>query len=203
MNAIREAEAATPTAGPPSRLVRFVAGEQGPWQIERVEVIKGDGIEPAARLMVSSNESEQAAACAWSLRGLTSNERYAERHEKTALQRHQEGLGRRQATCAALIPIRKSPNWWALAQDERRAIFEPQSQHIGIGMRYLPAIARRLYHCRDLSVAEPFDFLTWFEYAPSDTATFERLLAELRASREWDFVDREVDIRLSQVVLAS
>src|SRR2546428_7160638 len=31
---------------------------------------------------------------------------------------------------------------------------------------YLPAIARRLYHCRDLG--EPFDFLTWFEYAPAD-----------------------------------
>ncbi len=33
-------------------------------------------------------------------------------------------------------------------------------------MRYLLAVARRLYHCRDLG--EPFDFLTWFEYAPQD-----------------------------------
>jgi len=68
------------------------------------------------------------------------------------------------ATRAALIPIRKSEAWWALAQDERRAIFEEQSKHIAIGMEYLPPVARRLHHCRELG--EAFDFLTWFEYAP-------------------------------------
>lgn len=31
--------------------------------------------------------------------------------------------------------------WWALAQDERRAIFGEQSRHIGIGLKYLPAVA--------------------------------------------------------------
>ena len=43
---------------------------------------------------------------------------------------------------------------------------------------------------------EPFDFLTWFEYSPSDETAFNRLLAELRASVEWQYVDREIDIRL-------
>ena len=62
--------------------------------------------------------------------------------------------------------------------------------------RYLPAIARRLHHCRDLGYAEPFDFLTWFEYAPSDAAAFDELVAALRASPEWTFVEREVDVRL-------
>jgi hypothetical protein len=32
----------------------------------------------------------------------------------------------------------KTAAWWDLAQDERRAIFEEQSRHIGIGMEYLP-----------------------------------------------------------------
>ena len=33
---------------------------------------------------------------------------------------------------------------------DRRAIFEERSKHMTIGMKYLPAIARRLHHCRDL-----------------------------------------------------
>ncbi len=53
----------------------------------------------------------------------------------------------------------------ALAQDERRELLEETSHHIAIGLEYLPAIARRLYHGRDLD--DTFDF-TWFEYAPQD-----------------------------------
>ena len=108
----------------------------------------------------------------------------------------QADLGRSAAVCAALIPIRKTPAWWALAQDERRAVMEEQSHHIAIGMEYLPAIARRLYHCRDLG--EPFDFLTWFEYAPEHERLFDQMLIRLRASPEWTFVDREADIRLER-----
>ncbi len=43
---------------------------------------------------------------------------------------------------------------------------------------------------------EPFDFLTWFEYSEADARAFDSLLASLRASPEWGYVDREVDIRL-------
>ena len=71
------------------------------------------------------------------------------------------------------------------------------AKHIEIGLKYLPQVARRLHHCRDLGPAEPFDFLTWFEYAPSDSALFDELLQALRASPEWQYVDREVDIRLA------
>ena len=46
---------------------------------------------------------------------------------------------------------------------------------------------------------EPFDFLTWFEYAPEHEVAFEKLLAQLRASEEWSYVDREIDIRLIKV----
>ena len=62
-------------------------------------------------------------------------------------------------------------------------------------MKYMPAIARRLYHARDLG--EPFDFLTWFEYAPQDADLFEDLVRMLRSTEEWTFVEREVDIRLT------
>src|SRR5262245_1832065 len=87
-------------------------------------------------------------------------------------------------------------SWWALAQDERRAIFEDRSRHISVGLEYLPAVARRLHHCRDLG--EPFDFLTWFEYAPEDAGAFEELVRRLRQTEEWRYVDREIDIRLTR-----
>jgi chlorite dismutase len=180
---------------PVRRLFRFEAGATGPWIIERVTCLAGDPLAAAARLAVQANQAELAGV-AWSLRGITSNERYVERHEKAALLGRQEGLDRPASTCAALIPIRKTAAWWALPQDERREIFEAQSRHIGIGMRYLPAVARRLHHCRDLSPTEPFDFLTWFEYAPGDAAAFDELLQALRMSPEWAYVDREIDLRL-------
>jgi chlorite dismutase len=105
-------------------------------------------------------------------------------------------LGRPEATRAALIPISKSAAWWDLPQDERREIFEERSHHIATGLKYLPAVARRPYHGRDLG--EPFDFLTWFEYAPGDEDAFEELVLTLRATPEWAYVEREVDIRLSR-----
>lgn len=134
--------------------------------------------------------------CGWSLCGVTSNDRYVVCAEKHELVSKQQSLGRADATYAALIPIRKSDAWWGMTQDERRAVFEEQSQHMRIGMKYLPPIARRLHHCRDLADPWAFDFLTWFEYAPGHESAFEDLLAELRASDEWKYVEHEVDIRL-------
>ena len=130
----------------------------------------------------------------WWLRGVTSYERYVTRPERELLTAREPALGRPQATCAALIPIRKSAAWWNLTQDERREIFETRSGHIRTGLQYLPAVARRLYHSRDLG--ERFDFLTWFEYAPADAAGFDELVDTLRRSEEWRYVEREVDIRL-------
>lgn len=130
----------------------------------------------------------------WRLRGVTSYERYVHRAERGQLVAVQADLGRLEATRAALIPIRKSAVWWDLTQDERRAIFEERSHHIGTGLKHLPAVARRLYHSRDLG--EPFDFLTWFEYAPTDAAAFDELVHTLRQTEEWQYVEREIDIRL-------
>jgi hypothetical protein len=81
------------------------------------------------------------------------------------------------------------------AQDERRAIFEEESHHT-VGMEYLPGVARRLLHCRD--IGEPFDFLTWFEFAPEHTQAFDELLVRMRSSKEWDYVEREVEVRLER-----
>jgi hypothetical protein len=83
-----------------------------------------------------------------------------------------------------------------MTQDERRAIFEERSHHVQTGLKYLPAIARRLHHCRDLGERQPFDFITLFDYTKEDSASFEDMVAELRSSEEWKYVDREIDIRL-------
>jgi chlorite dismutase len=131
---------------------------------------------------------------AWTLRGVGSHVRYATRHEVAGLAARQEPLGRPHAICGVLIPIRKSAAWWALAQDERRAVFEERSRHNAIGMDYLPAVARKLYHSRDLG--EPFDFLTWFEFAEGHTAAFDDLLVRLRATEEWRYVEAESEVRL-------
>jgi chlorite dismutase len=182
--------------------VSFVAGPTGAWRIDRMAPVIGDGLAAAARVDVLDGvnarpDNPRFDHAAWMLRGVTSNVRYTNRTELNALRQRQEALARPTATRAALIPIRKTAAWWDLAQDERRAILEEQSQHIAVGLEYLPAIARRLHHSRDLG--EPFDFLTWFEYAPEQSDAFEELVRRLRTTREWDYVDREVDIRLSRL----
>lgn len=178
--------------------VTFVGGDNGVWGVERVAPVIGESLQTPLRLAVhEGNTVPNLTNCKWLLRGTTSNTRYTHRVEVDQLAARQQGLQRPEATRAALIPIRKSAAWWALAQDERRAIFEEQSKHIAIGMEYLPPIARRLHHCREFS--EPFDFLTWFEYAPEYSDAFEEMVRRLRETREWQFVDREVDIRLSRL----
>lgn len=177
-------------------IVSFHAGAVGPWRIDRIDPIVGDGLAPADRLAVEQGHAVEQSSFTWTLKGFTSNERYVERSERDALTAVQESLGRSAATCAALIPIRKSEAWWELTQDERRDILEHRSRHIGVGLEYLPAVARRLHHSRDLG--EPFDFVTWFEYAPADASAFEELVARLRGTEEWSYVEREIDIRLTR-----
>lgn len=181
-----------------ARLFSFIGGERGLWRVNRMQVIVGDPLPAAKRLeIVSGSEVLSDPEVAWVLRGITSNERYVVgKEEKSRIVAKQQGLGRSEATCAALIPIRKNAAWWALTQAERQSVFEEQSGHAKIGLQYFPELARRLHHCRDISEHEPFDFLTWFEYEPAHEAAFNQLIAALHATEEWKYVEREVDIRL-------
>lgn len=175
----------------------FVGGSEGAWRVERLTAVAGEGLPAVARLAVIERPNgTNAPASGWCLQGVTGHIRYTKATERDGLAAKQQGLGRPEATRAALIPIRKSEAWWDLAQDERRAIFEERSRHIAIGLDYLPAVARRLYHARDLG--EKFDFLTWFEYAPEHTGAFDELLRRLRETEEWAYTTREVEIRLAR-----
>lgn len=163
----------------------FVGGPVGPWRVDRLEAVTGPVLEGVERLAVVEGPAANGsfADAAWVLRGAVSFERYVRRREQDELAARQPDLGRPEATRAALIPISKSAAWWGLPQDGRREIFEERSHHITLGLDYVPAVARRLYHGHDLG--EPFDFLTWFEYAPADAEALETLVARLRRVEHW------------------
>ena len=172
---------------------------EGAWSVDELEAIRGEGLTRVEKIAVIEGRAPLVVSDSdWVLRGTTGAERYVNRAEREALFAIQPPLGRAEAGCAALIPVRKSEEWWGLAQDERREIFEERSHHTALGLKYLPAIARRLHHSRELG--EEFDFLTWFEFEPRDTGAFEELVAALRETLEWSYVEREVDIRLSRPV---
>lgn len=174
-------------------ITRFSGGEAGEWAVRSITPVAGAGLAAAPFVAIGG------AAGTWTLTGTASHLRYTTADERATLQARQEDLGRAASTHAALIPIRKSADWWAMAQDERRAVYEAGS-HLPIGLDYLPEIARKLYHSRDLG--EDFDFLTWFEFAPEHEAAFDAMLVRLRACAEWAYVDREVDIRLTRAASA-
>jgi len=175
----------------------FVGGQHGTWRVADIRSISGSPLEPVARVNVVNHPvTELPSDSAWVLQSFTSNIRYAMRDEITMLQAVQPVLNRSEAISAVLIPIKKSIQWWEMAQDERRAIFEEESHHTAVGLEYLPEVARQLHHCRDLG--EPFDFLTWFEFAPEHTSAFDELLRRMRDTKEWDYVEREVEVRLER-----
>jgi chlorite dismutase len=60
---------------------------------------------------------------------------------------------------AAVIPIRKDADWWALPQDQRLAMMQ---EHTEAALPYHKTVKRKLYHSTGL---DDFDFITYFETA--------------------------------------
>ena len=180
-----------------SRLFHFIGGSAGRFVVESMSTVCGAPLPLVERVEITAGgERSLFPGAAWVLKGMTSHERYVTRREKAELIGKQAALGRESATRTAIIPIRKTAAWWSLTQEERREIFEEQSRHIRIGLKSLPAVARRLHHCRDLGEPAEFDFITLFDYVPENAGLFEDLVAELRATPEWAYVEREIDLRL-------
>jgi hypothetical protein len=180
---------------PGQHFTTFAGGRLGVWRVDSIRAVTGESLPAVERVAVHDGLSSRVTDL-WALRGVAGHVRYVDRREKDELDSRSPSLGRPESTCAALIPIRKSDTWWTLAQDERRAIFETRSRHIADSLEFLPRIARRLHHARELG--EPFDFVTWFEFAPEHADAFDRLQALLRSREEWDYVEREVEIRLTR-----
>ena len=157
----------------------FVAGFEGLWMIEGMTAPVGEPLPPAARLSVVEGPEAEVAEGRWVLRGVVAGQGEDARPDQLP-------LGRPDARCAALLAVRMSPEWWARAEDDRRAL----SANIEHG----PAISRRIHRARDRD--EPFDVLTWFEFAPDLQAELNGVVGRLRDSDEWSFVEREVELRM-------
>ncbi len=172
----------------------FGKPDGGEWRVTAQTVLCGEAI--AHMPYIATSYDAPLHPPGWRFSGVSSHLRYTTNDERGRLNQNPGILGRAAATCAALIPIRKNEAWWSMAQDERRAIYA-RSVHLEIGLDYLPEIARQLFHSRD--AGEPFDFLTWFEFPPEATDRFDDLVGRLRATEEWQYVDREIDIRLTRI----
>ncbi len=176
-------------------LTTFCGGQSGTWKVLSFTTIKGQRLESVERIkIVNAGQLRDTTNCEWLLRGVTSNLRYTTRDEKIMLDKTPSILDKPESKYSALIPIKKSDEWWLLTQDERRKVFEDKSHHINFSSKYLSVVARKLYHSRD--IGEDFDFLTWFEFAPEHSNQFDELVNYLRNTEEWKYVTREIDIRL-------
>lgn len=146
-----------------------------------------------------------AAAGKAGFRGMVRHLNYTDQAQRAELQRiSAQELPPPLQSLAVLIPIRKTPAWWALAQDERQAHFAAASRenHASIGQRYAAKIHRRLYHASYFDDLPEYDFLTYFEFEEKDRMIFKSLLRELRDTAknpEWHYVDRECEIWMTKV----
>jgi hypothetical protein len=90
-------------------LVSFIAGDVGPWHIDRITPVAGESLATASRLdVIEGNSTTHQLTAVWALRGATSNTRYTMRAELDQLLARQEGLGRASSTRAALIPMNRT-----------------------------------------------------------------------------------------------
>ena len=100
-----------------------------------------------------------------------------------------------------LIPMSKTPAWWAKDWMERHTYFLPRYDDAGrmiseghalAAAAGIPCLLRRTYKSETEPAAEGrYDFLTYFECADADVPVFHRVCANLRdvvRNPEWQFV---------------
>ena len=90
------------------RLFSFVGGQNGAWRVVASNTLVGTPLASTTTIDVLDGDATHLHGTALVLRGITSNERYVTRDEKSQLVAKQQYLARPEATCAALIPLRKS-----------------------------------------------------------------------------------------------
>lgn len=102
---------------------------------------------------------------------------------------------------AFLLPLCKTPEWWTKDWMERHTYFLPRYDdrgrmvsegHALAASAGVPVLMRRTYACGDSPASNGgYDFLTYFECADADVATFHAVCAALRdveRNPEWRFV---------------
>lgn len=182
---------------PAEELYNYIGGRTGAWEVTELTANHGSPLARVSHLDITNGPLERIpASTVWVLQGLVRSTRHVIREEhETRDSKRRNGMA--EATCAALIPIRKSAAWWALDKLARLEMTQLSSWSGLPGQQFLSAVVRRLQNGRDLS--GQFDEVTWFEYAPRDASVFNDLLAAWRASDEWKYVERDCDMRLTRV----
>jgi hypothetical protein len=204
-------------AGHPSRAVAFLRrvdvmeGQQSDERLSNAEAIVHVAAEDAEIVSTFCGELERLSgdrAMVKSLRGAVQPMQYtggAMHQFAYAGQRAQEPGA--SMPNAFLLPLKKLPEWWAKDWMERHTYFlpryDPDGRMISEGHALaasagIPALMRRTYRCGDASfrleadaTGSGYDFLTYFECADADVATFQAVCAALRDLRrnpEWRFV---------------
>ncbi len=203
-----------PSVAPPRIFVRFAVDAvlteetRSPqyrtttYAVDDVRVVSGEGSDDIlrARTLARIESEARIAPARGNLGGLTGHVLYTDEEPRRTLG---AASASESGPSAVLIPIRKSAQWWAMAQDERSRCFHGKGEtkgHYAIGLDYAPKIFRRLYHARYLPGAE-WDFLTYFEFPSESADIFRKLLGELRDPQlnpEWAFVERELEVWLTK-----
>jgi hypothetical protein len=102
---------------------------------------------------------------------------------------------------AFLLPLRKTPEWWAKDWMERHTYLLPRYDEAGrmvaqghalAAAAGIPSLMRRTYKAESEPATDgSYDFLTYFECADAQVATFRQVCAALRDTArnpEWRFV---------------
>ena len=102
---------------------------------------------------------------------------------------------------AFLVPMSKTPAWWAKGWMERHTYFLPRYDEQGrmtseghalASAAGVPCLLRRTYkHPTEPAPEDAYDFVTYFECADADVPTFHAVCAALRdvgKNPEWAFV---------------
>ena len=162
-------------------------------------------IETPMPISLSEESLSPSGSSVIQFHGVTQHLHYTSDAQRQELERSISELEPSDHTTAVLIPIRKSEEWWKLAQDQRQAYFQKTDTsegHTAIGLKYVDRVFRKLYHSRYLNAVLDYDFLTYFEFKDVYEKDFRTLLAELRDTRgnpEWTYVNREFEIWMTKI----
>lgn len=180
-------------------MMHYVGGSTGSWRVDQIKTFSGPELASVTHLEIVGGHMDRVPQGAtWVLPGVVSSTRYIAREEPRRLEPSNAFTSEARTPSAALVLIRKSEEWWNLAGETRQDIIEARSRQIDARLRRRQPFARRLTLQRDASHA--FDFLTWFEFDAKDATLIDELSRAIRATDEWNYVEREIEIRLSKQV---
>ena len=176
----------------------FVAGDRGRWEVTSVAPVIGETLEWVPFLEIRNEYLMNVPVdFSWLLRGITSTRRYTNNVQQVNTMAAQPQLGRPEATCAALIPVRKSREWWDMTFEERKQIFESNSIRYP-KIRTVRNICPASHASSTIAVIWASRLISWHgSNTRPRTPLLSRILSQLSGlQKEWKYVDREVDVRL-------